>query len=253
MSSLSTLSTNNGIAILTLSSPDGLNLLTDSLVEHIEELLAEVGKDDAVHCLIVTGDKNVFSAGADLKALTTLTPGAARKFVERGQRLCTQLESLPFPSIAVLNGHALGGGCELALSCTFRFASDNATIGLPEVKLGIMPGFGGTQRLPRLIGFHAARRLLLSGVAIEAQPALDLGLVDVVTAREHLLMRSIEYATAIASKPRSSVFGILRALYARRDMSMDDALRLEVDLFVELFQQPSRTELITGFLTGQRL
>lgn len=252
MQRMSTMAIDNGLAILTLRTPDGLNLLTDSLVEHVEELLAEVAKDDAVQCLIVTATEDIFSAGADLKALTLLTPGAAVNFVERGQRLCNQFESLPFPSIAALNGHALGGGCELALSCTFRFAAHDATIGLPEVKLGIMPGFGGTQRLPRLIGFRAARHLLLSGEAIPARNALELGLVDAVMGSAELLVRSIEYARAIGRKPRSSILGVLRALYASRDMSMDDALRLETDLFVEVFQQSSRIELIDGFLTGRR-
>ncbi len=238
----------DGVATLTLSTANGLNLLTENLISRLEDHLAILENDRRVRCLILTGTKDIFSAGADLRCLADLSHEAARRFVERGQNLCSRLEALSFPTIASLNGHAIGGGCELALACTFRFASEAATMGLPEVKLGIMPGFGGTQRLPRLIGVQPALRLILGGSRISAHEAHHLGLVDEVLTREELTTRVFQYAAGIASGSEIAISNALSAVNASRTSTLEGGLRREAELFEKVFRSPDRVAGIVAFL-----
>lgn len=252
MQETSTLSLDKGVRTLTLHSDDGLNMLSDQMIRHIESNLSDLESDRSVRCLMITGEKRVFSAGADLRSVSQMTPVTVREFIERGQMLCSHIESLPFPTIAALNGAALGGGCELALSCTFRFASEKTIIGLPEVKLGILPGFGGTQRLPRLIGFRAARRLILSGAQLTAREACVIGLIDEVTDHDNLMTSSASFANELATGSRSAASAVLTALYASRDVSFEEGLRREADLFAEAFQSSDRVEGIEAFLSKRK-
>jgi len=248
MMEVSSLIVVDGVATLTLSTANGLNLLTENLISRLEDHLTVLENDRRVRCLILTGTKDIFSAGADLRCLADLSPEAALDFIERGQNLCSRFEALSFPTIASLNGHAIGGGCELALACTFRFASDAATIALPEVKLGIMPGFGGTQRLPRLIGVQAALRLILGGSRISAHEAHNLGLVDEVLKRDELTTRVYQYAAGIASGSEIAISNALSAVNASRTGTLEGGLRLEAELFDKVFRSPDRVAGIVAFL-----
>jgi enoyl-CoA hydratase len=178
----------SGIALLTVNRPDKLNALSGAVIGELADAFGRVSSDPAIRAVIVTGagDK-AFVAGADIRELAEFSPHEARVFALRGQAAFRQLETCGKPSVAAVNGFALGGGLELAMACTVRFASENAKLGQPEVKLGIIPGYGGTQRLPRLVGRGRALELLLAGDPIPAAEAHRIGLVNAVVPQAELL------------------------------------------------------------------
>ena len=169
------------LALLTLNRPDKLNALNAELLAELDAAFEALSRDATVACAILTGagDK-AFAAGADIAAMVEMTTEQARAFSETGHRVCSRIERAPFPVIGALNGFALGGGCEIALACDFLYASEKAKLGQPEVNLGIIPGAGGTQRLPRLIGLRAALDLMLTGKQLDGRRAKSLGIVDEV-------------------------------------------------------------------------
>ena len=180
-----------GVAILTVNRPQSLNALNHATLAELDAAVQEAGADDAVRGMIVTGagDK-AFVAGADISEMGKLTPLQAAAYSSQGQALMSRIENLGKPVVAAVNGFALGGGCELAMACTVRLACDSAHFGLPEVKLGIIPGFGGTQRLPRLVGKGRALQLILTAATIDAQEAWRIGLVNEVVANGQLMERA---------------------------------------------------------------
>ena len=178
----------SGIALLTVNRPEKLNALSGAVIGELGDAFGRVANDPAIRAAILTGaGEKAFVAGADIGELAALSPYEARAFALRGQAVFRQLETCGKPSVAAVNGFALGGGLELAMACTVRFASENAKLGQPEVKLGIIPGYGGTQRLPRLVGRGRAMELLLAGDPIPAAEAYRIGLVNAVMPREELL------------------------------------------------------------------
>src|SRR5271155_1829164 len=178
----------DGIALLTVSRPEKLNALNAETVLELRDAVARAGREAAVRGLIITGaGEKAFVAGADINQLAVLTPMEAQAYAERGQRVFRELEMLAKPTLAAINGYALGGGLELAMACAVRVASENAKLGQPEVKLGILPGYGGTQRLPRLVGRGRALEMLLSGESIDAEEAYRIGLVNAICAQGELI------------------------------------------------------------------
>mgnify|MGYP006284750721 FL=1 len=222
----------DGIATVTLNRPKALNALDTATLRELNQLLDDLATDDAVRVLILTGaGEKAFVAGADIKELAELSPLQARHHAAMGQGVFNKLESLGKPSIAAINGFALGGGLELAMACTLRLASENAKLGLPEITLGLIPGFGGTQRLSRLVGQGHALHAVLTGGMIDARRAAEIGLVNEVTAADGLM----DAAGALASKLAGFSAATLRLAEetVRRgaEMAFDDALAFEAGQF----------------------
>src|SRR6186997_2950723 len=183
--------TRDGVAVVTINRPEKLNALNDRTVEELDAAFTAIGADPAIRGVILTGaGEKAFVAGADIAELSTQSPVDGKERSIRGQRVLDRIERLGKPVIAAVNGFALGGGCELAMACHVRIASENAKLGTPEVKLGIMCGYAGTQRLPRLVGRGRALEILLTGEMVDAQEALRIGLVNKVVPRDALLRES---------------------------------------------------------------
>jgi len=220
------------VVVVTLNRPAALNALNISMLAELRDLLAGLEADQAVRALVVMGaGDRAFAAGADIAELSGLDAAAGRRFAESGQALLRSLEQLGKPSIAAVSGFALGGGCELAMACTLRLAADTAQFGQPEVDLGLIPGFGGTQRLTRLVGRGRALALLLGGHRIGAGEAERIGLVNRVVPAASLRAEAVALAQTLAAKPPLAVRYILDAVYAGADLPLATATDLEAGLF----------------------
>ena len=222
----------NQIALLTISQPKVLNALNETTMEELESAFRNRLKEDDVGAIILTGaGEKAFVAGADIKELAQLNPLDARLKARRGHELLEMIEGFSKPVIAAINGHCLGGGCELALACHLRIASENAQFGLPEVKLGLIPGYGGTQRLPRLVGKGRAMEMILSGESISAQEAARIGLVNRVVSRENLIPECRELAEKILRNAPLAVRYSIEAINTGLGMPLQEATRLEASFF----------------------
>ncbi len=239
----------DGIGILTINRPQSLNSLNTEVVEELESALREMEQNAAVKVVIVTGaGEKAFVAGADIREMTGMDPAAGRAFARRGQQMIRSIEQMRKPVIAAVNGYALGGGLELALACDFIYASEKARLGLPEVTLGIMPGFGGTQNLPRLIGPNRARELIFSGKQLTAGQARDWGIVNEVVPAEELMPRVMEIAQKIAHNGTLGVAAAKDAIVNGLNMSKEDGLRYEGALFGLLFATEDQKEGTRAFI-----
>ena len=217
---------------ITVNRPDKLNALNLETLIELTEAFKTAANDDNINVVILTGSgEKAFVAGADIKQINQLTAIQARDFSETGQRLMLQIENLGKPVIAAINGFALGGGCELALACNIRLASENARIGLPEVNLGLMPGFGGTQRLVRMVGRSHTLSMCLSGEPITAIQAEALGLVSKVYSQNELLEQAQLLADKLATAAPIAMRHILEAVQHGADLPLQDALAIESQLF----------------------
>ena len=229
----------DGIALVTVNRPDKLNALSDAVITELGELVARIRSDATVRAVIITGaGPKAFVAGADIGELARLNPLEARAFSQKGSQLFRRLETCPKPVLAAVNGFALGGGCELAIACHLRIASSNARFGQPEVKLGIIPGYGGTVRLPRLVGSGRALALLLSGEPIDAEEAWRIGLVNQVVPLEELLQTSEKVLRTILANGPAAVAGCIEAVDRQTGRPLDDALTLETQQFGDLADTP---------------
>ncbi len=222
----------DGIALLTINRPEKLNALNAALLGELEEAFERVAREAAIRGLIVTGaGEKAFVAGADVAELSGLAPGEAQAFSLRGQRVFRRLETMGKPSVAAINGHGLGGGLELALACTLRVASPEARLGLPEVRLGMIPGYGGTQRLARLVGRGRALEMLLTGEPVDAAEAHRIGLVNRVAPRAELLAAARELlAKILAGAPRAVALA-METVDAGLNTGLEEGLRLEAAAF----------------------
>jgi enoyl-CoA hydratase len=220
------------VASITINRPSVLNALNASTLDELGRLFAGLRNDADVRAVIVTGagDK-AFVAGADVKELAALNPGDVERYARMGQAVFERIETLGKPVIAAVNGFALGGGCELAMSCTIRIAADTARLGQPEINLGLLPGFGGTQRLPRLVGRGRALELMLSGAPVSAQDAWRMGLVNRVVPAADLLSDARALAASLAAKPPVAVRYLLDAVHRGLDLSLAGGCALEASLF----------------------
>lgn len=220
------------IARITFNRPNVLNALNRKTMDELGDCLKKVRADDAIRVLILTGaGEKAFIAGADINELSQQTPVNGREFTLYGQEIIHRLETLGKPAIAAINGFALGGGCELALACTLRIASRNAKLGQPEVKLGIIPGYGGSQRLPRLCGKGVAHELILTGEMITAEEALRIGLVNRVVEPGELLATAEAIAKKIIANAPLAVKYALEAVERGMEMPQEEGLYLEATLF----------------------
>jgi enoyl-CoA hydratase len=236
------------IATITVNRPDKLNALNDALMAELGTAITEAIRRSDVGAVLLTGAGRAFVAGADITELVNQTAIDGKARSERGQRTFRLFETSPKPTLAAVNGFALGGGCELAMSCHLRIASDKAKFGQPEVKLGIVPGYGGSQRLPRLVGKGRALELLLTGDMIDAAEAHRIGLVNrVVSADELMKVSRAILATIIANGPLA-VAHCVEAVDRGLDMSLDDAIALEASYFGLLSASADKQEGMRAFL-----
>ncbi len=225
-------STKSSIAYVTLNRPKVLNALSRKTIEELQEAFALAQSDPAVLGVILTGaGDRAFIAGADIAELSEVTKEQALEFARNGQACLSFIENLGKPVIAAVNGFALGGGCEAAMACTMRIASDQAKFGQPEVKLGIIPGYGGTQRLPRLVGKGRALQLILSGSVIDAQEAYRIGLVNEVVPGSQLIARAEAILNQIAANAPLAVKYAIEAVYKGAEQDLATGMKTEAELF----------------------
>ncbi len=240
------------VATLTLNRPKVLNALNRQVFDDLETALSSLTADPAVRVILLTGaGEKAFAAGADITEMVDADAAAGERSALRGQAVMRQMETCGKPILACINGFALGGGCELAMACTYRLASETARLGQPEIKLGLIPGYGGTQRLPRLIGPSATLRLLLTGDMISAAEALRLGLVDQVVPAgnpEALLETAKALALKIAPLAPLAVAASIEAVRGGSHMALDEALAFEARLFGRLCDTADKREGTSAFL-----
>jgi len=237
------------VTILAVSRPDVLNALNRDTLAEIEDCTRRFREDDSQGAMIVTGaGEKSFISGADINELAVLDPRGAEDISRFGQRVLDLIETATKPVIAAVNGYAFGGGCELALACHMRLASENAVLGLPEVSLGIIPGYGGTQRLPRLVGRGRALELILTGRRIKSDEAERIGLVNRVVPREQLLDETVKLAQAILRNGPLAVAAVLESVTRGGSLPLPDALRFESGFFGILAASQDMHEGLNAFL-----
>ncbi len=237
------------VAILKINRPKSLNALNPKTVEEITACLEEVRKDKGIPCLIITGEGDrAFIAGADISAMVSMSVAEGRAFSQAGQAMLQTLEDLPIPVIAAVNGFALGGGTEVALACDLIIASDKARFGQPEINLGVIPGFGGTQRLARRIGLPRARELIYSGDMIDAETALRYGLVNRVVPSAELMAEAGQMSEKIVTKPPIAIQQAKAAINAGINMDLANGCRYENEAFSLTFATEDKVEGMQAFL-----
>ncbi len=245
--------TDSNVATITLNRPKKLNALNFELLKELEKALKQVYLDKEIKVLVITGEgEKAFAAGADIAELHENNKETGTMFSEFGSYVFKLIEQLEIPTIAAINGFALGGGCELALACDIRFASDNAKLGQPEVNLGIIPGYGGTQRLTHLVGKAKSLELILTGDIIDAEEAAKIGLVNSVFPSENLLVETLSFAKKIISKSRPVIAAARRAVNAASSLSKMEGLRFESELFGELCETEDFIEGTKAFIEKRK-
>jgi enoyl-CoA hydratase len=238
-------------AVLTLRRPTALNALSFELIGRIGECIQEAGRSKA-RALIVTGEgEKAFCAGADIKELQNRPLAAQREGAELGQSVFALLDRLPIPSIALVNGFAFGGGCELALACTLRLALPNAKFGLPEVKLGLIPGYGGTQRLPRLVGAGRALEMVMTGRTVAAEEALSIGLVNRIVQAPGLAAAKA-YAREFSGNGLRALQFAREAVQRAMDLPLHEGLRMEADLSTLAYRTRDAEEGMQAFVEKRK-
>ncbi len=243
----------DGICQLTINRPKVLNALNAEILAELDQALNLVAKANDVRVLLITGaGEKAFVAGADIAHMKQLTALEGKYFAEQGMAVFRKLENLPVPVIALVNGYALGGGCELAMSCDFILAAENARFGQPEVNLGVTPGFGGSQRLTRLVGRGMAMELLTTGRMMNADEALQRGLANHVYPQADLLDEGVKLAGQIATKSRTAVQLTKQLVQRGQDLDLDNACVMESDVFGLSFSTPDREEGMAAFLEGRK-
>jgi len=238
-----------GIATITFNRPKALNALNGALLAELSQALDEIAADEDIRVLILTGagDK-AFVAGADISELATFDSLKAKAFGRRGHDIINKLQQLPIAVVAAVNGFALGGGTEISIACDFIYASENAKFGQPEINLGVIPGFGGTQRLPRLIGTNMAKELIYTGKMITAAEALQLGLVNKVVPHDSLMAEVLKTAGVIASKGKVSLREAKQAINKGMDVDLASGCGIEIDAFALCYASPDAKEGTSAFL-----
>ena len=248
MNQLVEVTVGDGVAVVTLNRPEALNALNDELLAALEGAFHSLSRDAGLRAVIITGAGKAFVAGADIKAMAGFSSLEARAFAHRGQRVFNMIEDFPHPVLAAVNGFALGGGLELAMACDLRIGSDKAKVGQPEVNLGVIPGFGGTQRLPRILGRAAAKYLLFTGETIGAERALQMGLFNEVTTPENLMTRCLEIARSIAARGPIAVSYCKAAVNLGSESTLNHGLSHEAELFASTFATEDLREGMKAFI-----
>jgi len=239
----------DAIATITVNRPSAMNAMTHATVQELAVAVQELSASAAVRAVIITGaGEKAFIAGGDIAMLRELGPVEARELALLAHGVCTAIEQSPKPFIAAVNGYALGGGCELAMSCDMRIAAEHARFGQPEISIGTLPGFGGSQRLPRLVGKSKALEMILTGDMIDAQEAWRIGLVNKVVPQSELMAVTRALAAKLAGKSRSAMKFCKEVVTNGLEMDLDRACRYEADLFALSFATADRQEGMAAFL-----
>lgn len=241
------------VAVVTINRPKALNALNAATLQELSDVFDLLAKDDSVYVVILTGaGEKAFVAGADISYMKNLSAVEAREFALLGQAAFNKVENLPQPVIAAVNGFALGGGCELAMSCDIRLASDNAKFGQPEVNLGVPPGFAGTQRLPRLVGKGVAKELLYTADMIDAAEAHRIGLVNKVYPADELMAAATKMAEKIAAKGQIAIRLTKSAVNQGLEMDLARGMAYEAEVFGLVFSTEDQKEGMTAFLEKRK-
>lgn len=244
--------TDGPVAKITINRPEVLNALNSAVVEELDKVVDAIDQD-VIRCVIITGaGQKSFVAGADIAQMRNMSSRQAMDFSTKGNDVFHKIGTFPVPVIAAVNGFALGGGCELALSCDIRICSENAMFGQPEVGLGITPGFGGTQRLSRMVGQGMAKQMIYSGRPIDAQEALRVNLVNAVYKQEDLMPAAVKLAKQIAANAPIAVKMSKKAINASRVLSMDEGKIYEERCFGECFETHDQVEGMSAFLEKRK-
>jgi enoyl-CoA hydratase len=242
-----------GIATITFNRPKALNAMNSETMLELFDVATVCKKDENVKVLILTGSgEKAFVAGADISQMQNMRPAESLSFMELGNETLRLIETMPKPSIAAVNGYALGGGAEISMACDVRFASENALFGQPEVSLGMMPGWGGTQRLPRLIGMGRAKELIMGGAHIDAKRAYEIGLVNRVLPADQLMAEAKKFAAKLAGLGGFALKMIKHSINFGYDLSIDNAIRLEVECCAQCFSTDDQKEGMKAFLEKRK-
>lgn len=242
----------DNIFTITINRPKALNAINTLMLKELETCIDEILRDSDAYVVVITGEGKAFVAGADIAEMSDLNPISAAKFVELGDRIFRKIELLDKPVIAAVNGFALGGGCELAMSCDIRIASDKAKFGQPETGLGIIPGFSGTQRLPRIVGIGKAKELIYTSNIIDALEAYKIGLVNDVVPADELMAKTMEIASAIASKAQMAVKYAKAAINRGTETDIETGIEIEKNLFSLCFATEDQREGMKAFLEKRK-
>ena len=247
-----TLERNGAVGVITMNRPEALNALNGEVLADLSAVLDEVANDDSILVAIVTGAGRSFVAGADIAQMSTLTPTEAKKFGLFGNQVFLKLENLEKPTIAAVNGFALGGGCELSMACDIRIASEKAKFGQPEVGLGITPGFGGTQRMARLVGIGKAKELIYTARNIKAPEALTIGLVQAVYPAAELMAEAEKMANRIAGNAPIAVRACKKAINDGMQVDIEAGEVIEEKLFGSCFETQDQQNAMTAFIEKRK-
>jgi len=245
--------TNQGITTITFNRPKALNALNSALLEEFSQALDMVASDEDIRVLVLTGaGEKSFVAGADITQLAQLDALSSKVFIHKGLSIINKLTDLPIPVIAAVNGFALGGGLEIAMACDFIYASENASFGQPEIKLGLIPGYGGTQRLPRIIGAAQAKELLFTGKMLKAQAALELGIINTIVSPEELMDKVNAVALEMASMGKVALRAIKQTVNFGLNADLATGLRIETDAFAITMASEDAKEGTSAFLEKRK-
>lgn len=248
-----TLEKNGAVGVITMNRPEALNALNEDVLRDLDTVLDQVENDDEILVAVITGAGRSFVAGADIGQMSTLSAVEAKKFGAFGNSVFLKLENLSKPTIAAVNGFALGGGCELSMSCDIRIASEKAKFGQPEVGLGITPGFGGTQRLARIVGVSNAMELILTAQNINAARAKEIGLVSYVVAPEELMDKALELANAIARNAQVAVRQSKAAIRRGMQTDMATGTAYETEAFGLCFSTEDQKDAMKAFVNKEKI
>ncbi|MEE8256238.1 MAG: enoyl-CoA hydratase-related protein [Nitrosopumilaceae archaeon] len=251
--SLLVTSKSEGICIVKINRPDKLNSMNMDVAKELIKTFEDLGKDDDVKVIILTGEGDkAFSAGADIEYMSKITPTESEEYAKLGQLVTATVENVKQPTIAAINGFALGGGCELAMSCDIRIAANTAKMGQPEVTIGIPPGWGGTQRLMRIVGIAKAKEIVFTGKMIKADEAREIGLVNQVVEISSLMDETMKMAKTIASNSAIAVRMSKVAINKGRNADLDTGLGIELLAWRNCFTHPDREERMTAFVNKSK-
>jgi len=243
----------NGVATITFNRPKALNAMNSETMKELMSVVQHCKNNDSIKVLILTGaGEKAFVAGADISEMQNLRSKVALTFMELGNETLRLLETMPKPSIAAINGFALGGGTEITMACDIRFASETARFGQPEILIGLIPGWGGTQRLPRLIGMGRAKELIMSGEMIDANRAYEIGLINRVFSADQLLAETKKFAEKLAGMPGFALKMAKHAINFGYDLSFDNAFRLEVECCAQCFSTDDQKEGMKAFIEKRK-
>jgi len=243
----------NRVGTITLNRPKSMNSLSSELLGELDHMLMEIEHDEEVKVVVLTGSEKYFAAGADITEVGQIkTPSEAHRFIKMAQSVFNHIEDLEKPVIAAISGLALGGGCELALACDLRIAADNASFGQPEIKIGVIPGGGGTQRLPRIVGITKSKELLYTGDFIDAQEAYRIGLLNKVVPAASLTEEVQKLALKIARQPREALKATKLSVNTGLSMDLKSAISYEARCFEILFSTEDQKEGMTAFIEKRK-